>query len=563
MLGKVVSKGISIGRIKIIMPYGSVGILKTDNTQVELQKLEKSYEKSLNDLTLIIEKAISNIGENEAMIFEAHKMILTDPTLKVQIEKKIIDDNIQAVSAIEYVMNEMAEMFKNMDSDYMKERAIDMIDIKKRWIKNTLNKSIAKESISKDKLILVSEELTPSETLEMDLSLIGGILMEKGGVTSHTAILAQAMDIPAIVGCGPIIDTFETGMMVILDADNNTIIRNPSLELIETYKEKIKALELKKNELKALIGKSSETKDGVSVELGANIAGPDDMDVVLSNDAEAIGLFRTEFIYMNKSKPPTLDEQFNIYKTILERMEGKSVIFRTMDIGGDKEISYFNIPKEHNPFLGYRAIRYCLKEPDIFKTQIKSILMASVYGKAKIMFPMISSIKEFLDAKKIIEEVKSEMYGEGLLYDENIPIGIMVEIPSAAIQAKQFAKYVDFFSIGTNDLTQYTLAVDRQNELIGELYDYYHPAVLSLIHHVIKIGKETNTWVGMCGSAAGDVNMIPLLVSWGISELSMPATQVLKARQCIRKMNISEINSLAMEVLEADNALEVRQMLKI
>lgn len=559
MIGKVVSKGVAISKVKLIKPYEPVGVVKSDNILKELETLEIAFDITINELIKLTHKTRDKIGEEEAQIFEAHQMIMKDPTLKSGIVDRIKKESLKADSAIELNMTEMASMFASMDSEYMQERALDMHDLKKRWIKNTQANTTT--DLVTQKVILVAEELTPSETLEMDLSLIAGILMEKGGVTSHTAILAQSMGVPAIVGCGSLFDLLNDQMNLVLDANENRIIIEPSKEEIESYKMIIEAQRHEKERLKSLIGKESISLDGKKIEIAANIAGIEDIQSVLDNDAEGVGLFRTEFVYMNRKQAPSSEEQFKIYKEIVSKMQGKTVIFRTMDIGGDKEVPYIDIGKEYNPFLGYRAIRYCLKEVDFFKTQLRAILMASMFGKVKIMFPMIASIDEFLDAKAIVAQVMQTLDDEEISYDQDIELGIMVEIPSVAIQIKQFAKHVDFFSIGTNDLTQYTLAVDRQNEVIGDLYDYCHPAVLSLIHRVITVSKETGTWVGMCGSAAGDKKLIPLLHYWGIDEISMAPIQVLEARECIVTLDRQQMASISEKVLNADTCKEVRSFL--
>lgn len=537
MKGQVVSKGIAIGTVKRIEAYKPVGLIKTQDINGALELLEASKERTSNELKALVEKTRANVGDKEAQIFEAHLMILDDPTLQPSIEAVIKNDAFSAETVVEKVLSNMEEMFKNLESDYMKERALDIFDIKKRWVKNILRPdSILTES--DQAVILYAEELTPSDTLDMDLSTVQGLLMEKGGVTSHTAILAQSMDIPAMVGCGPL--DLDHGQLIILDANDGTVLSNYSEDTLSKYQVKREQELEEKEALKLYKECMGKTLDGKRVEIAANIAGLKDIESVHANGGEGVGLFRTEFVYMNRNTPPSEDEQYSIYKKIVVGLDGKPIIFRTMDIGGDKEVPYLNMPLEPNPFLGYRAIRYCLDEVAFFKTQIRAILRASIYGNLKIMFPMIGSIKQFLEAKEIVQACRDDLKAEGLDLKE-IPIGIMIEIPSAAILAEQFAKYVDFFSIGTNDLTQYTLAVDRQNEAVGDLYDYFDPAVLSLIHHVIKVGKKTGTWVGMCGSAAGDPMMIPLLVSWGIDELSMSTSQILAAKKIVCNMTANEV----------------------
>lgn len=555
MKGQVVSKGIAIGTVKRIEAYKPVGLIKTDHIPQALEELMTSFERTLKELKALIIKTRENVGDKEAQIFEAHAMILEDPTLLPSIEDAINKDCLKAESAVEKVLTGMEEMFKNLDSDYMKERALDIFDIKKRWVNNIVHNDF-EDKDQAEAVILVAEELTPSDTLDMDLSTVEGLLMEKGGLTSHTAILAQSMDIPAMVGCGPL--DLEQGQLIILDANEGLLIKNYSEETLSSFQEK-RADEIKAKEaLKFYKDRLGMTEDGKRVEIAANIAGFKDVESVHEHGGEGVGLFRTEFVYMNRNTPPSENEQFEIYKKILVALDQKPIIFRTMDIGGDKEVPYLNMPEEPNPFLGYRAIRYCLDEVAFFKTQIRAILKASTFGKVKIMFPMIGSVKQFIEAKRIVDECRKEVMDEGFELGD-IPLGIMIEIPSAAILAEQFAKYVDFFSIGTNDLTQYTLAVDRQNEAVGNLYDYFDPAVLSLIHHVIKVANKTNTWVGMCGSAAGDPDMIPLLVSWGIDEISMSTSQILEAKKivCSMRINDRDIN----EFLECHDAEAVKNRL--
>ncbi|MCH4889531.1 phosphoenolpyruvate--protein phosphotransferase [Acidaminobacter sp. JC074] len=538
MSGSIVSRGIAIGRVMRIEPYKPVGLIKTEDTEGAKSLLLKSMTQTSEELNALVDKTRENVGDHEAAIFEAHLMILSDPTLLPQIESIIEHDSLSAASAVESVLSSMEDMFKNLDSDYMKERALDIYDIKKRWVKNILSPTDNNISLSSG-VILVAEELTPSDTLELDMSKVEGLLMEKGGLTSHTAILAQSMDIPAMVGCGSL-ENLTQNTMLILDARQGEIILDFDDKILSDY-QKLKEEEAKEKEaLKRFVDVKGQTKDGKRVEIASNIAGIDDIKGVHENGGEGVGLFRTEFVYMNRSSAPTEEEQFKIYKKIVEGLKGKPIIFRTMDIGGDKEVPYLNMPAEPNPFLGFRAVRYCLQDKNLFKAQIRAILRASAYGSIKIMFPMIGSIRQFLDAKALVETCKNELKSEGIKIND-VPLGIMIEIPSAAILSEEFAKYVDFFSIGTNDLTQYTLAVDRQNESVSELYDYFDPAVLSLIQHVIKVANKTKTWVGMCGSAAGDPLMIPLLVSWGIDEISMASSQILKAKQIVSEMTLKPI----------------------
>ena len=558
MAGIIVSSGIAMGKVKRIEAYGPVGLEKTQDIDQALLTLEKSLTTMDHKLINLQEKTKKLLGEKEAQIFEAHRMIIKDPTLMPQIIDIIKKEHLSPGAAVEKVLTDMELMFKHLDSDYMKERALDIFDIKKRWV-SLLRGNDSFENLS-EPVILIAEELTPSDTLEMDLELVSGLVMEKGGKTSHTAILAQSMGIPAIVGYGPI--SLESGVDVILDGDQGLLIDDYDQETLSDYQKKLDLYLSEKEMLKKYLARPSQTLDGKYIELAGNIAGIQDLEALKTYHADGVGLFRTEFIYMNRSKAPTEDDQYDIYKKIVLAMDQKPIIFRSMDIGGDKEVPYLDMPKEHNPFLGYRAIRYCLDHVDFFKAQINAILRASVYGKVKLMFPMIGSVSQFIEAKKVVLKCMEDLKSKGQAFDASMEIGIMIEIPSAAIQVKAFAKHVDFFSIGTNDLTQYTLATDRQSEYVSGLYDYFDPAVLSLIHQVIKVSNETNTWVGMCGSAAGDPLMIPLLIKWGIDEMSMSPSQIPKAKSILCEMDTREDKNLTLEILSAEDGTMVRKILE-
>lgn len=556
MKGSVVSKGIAIGQVKRIQSYVEIGFQEASDLEYEIHALGQTKESVVDTLKYLQEKTERSIGKKEAEIFGAHQMIIEDPTLLPQIVSLIKSDKRTAASAVEKVMSDMEVLFKSMDSEYMRERALDIYDIKKRWIKHLKGEQIDQDL--KEPVILVAEDLTPSDTLELDLDLVAGLLMEKGGLTSHTSILAQSMDIPAIVGCGPL--DLQDHKKIILDATEGKVIVDFDDQMLVSYQELLEKQVSEKEALKAYINQQAITLDHKHVEVACNIAGKKDVKDLLEVGADGVGLFRTEFVYMNRSAAPSEEEQFKIYADIVKGLMGKPIIFRTMDIGGDKEVDYLHMPKEENPFLGYRAIRYCLDEIEFFKTQIRAILRTTVYGPVKIMFPMIGNIQQFKKAKAIVKEVEASLIDNGIEVS-NYELGIMVEIPSAAIQARQLAKHVDFFSIGTNDLTQYTVAVDRQNEKVGDLYDYFDPAVLTLIRNVIEAGKESNTYVGMCGSAAGDTMMIPLLVSWGITELSMASTQALKAKKIIQSLDTNTILSKTDQIFEMDDHHQVRAFL--
>lgn len=540
MKGQVVQKGIAIGRVKWIKELEQVGTVKTDHPEFELQAFEDAIKVSESQLQALKSKTAESAGSHEADIFEAHLMMLNDPSLVDPIKGLIQEEAYTALSASEKVYNQTIEMFEALEDTYLQQRAVDIKDIKRRvmgLLSDTQTDSANVAIESSTGIVLVAHEITPSDTLEVDRQILSGMLMMTGGETSHTAILAQSLGIPAMVGCGDSLETLLEGDLVVIDGVHGQIIVNPDDSCLKDYKDKQVQYEEKRRALQAFKGLESVTLSGQSIEIAANIAGPEDIDSVLENDAEGVGLFRTEFIYMNRNAAPSEDEQVEIYSTILKGLKDKTIIFRTMDIGGDKEVSYLNMGEEANPFLGYRAIRYCLREPEIFKTQISAILRAAVHGKAKIMFPMIASEAEFMQAKEMVESVKVDLLSRGIPFADDVPLGIMVEIPSAAILVDTFVEIVDFFSIGTNDLTQYTLAVDRQNSQIADLYDYMHPAVLRLIEMVVTTASKHGKWVGMCGNAASDPKMIKKLVKWGINEISVSPTKVLESRKCIRELS--------------------------
>ena len=544
MKGQIVQSGIAIGKVKWIRDTEAVGLLKAEDPAHELKRFSQALEVAGTQLSALKVKAEEAAGKHEAEIFEAHLMMLEDPSIVDPIKSLILEESLAAMSAAEKIYDQTIQMFEALDDDYLKQRALDIRDIKKRVMKILSKAPDTQPSGDQDSeagqnegIILVAHEITPSDTLEVDRNLLSGMLMMTGGETSHTAILAQSLGIPALVGCGESLEILCENDLIIIDGLKGSVVQNPDETLLDQYYMKKKQMEEERKELQAYRGLDSVTKSGRSVEIAANIAGPDDIQALIDNDAEGVGLFRTEFIYMNRSHPPSEEEQVDIYSKVLKGLGGKAVIFRTMDIGGDKEVPYLNMGKEANPFLGYRAIRFCLKEPEIFKTQISAILQAGLHGKAKIMFPMISSVSEFEASKQMVREVMADLDAKGTPYSKDVPLGIMVEIPSAAILVDEFCKHVDFFSIGTNDLTQYTLAVDRQNSVIADLYDYMHPAVLKLIKMVVTSAKEKGKWVGMCGNAASDPRMIEKLVTWGIDEISVSATKILESRKFIRQLD--------------------------
>lgn len=527
------SKGYAIGYVYLkkeeIIDFDKLVFL---GVKEEIERLNTAIDKSKEQLQKIKDKAQNEIGKNEAEIFGAHIMLLEDEEFIKEITSIIEEENISAEKAVEKAVNKFSDMFSMMEDSYLKERAADFKDIGKRLIKNLLGIDNDCENL-KDDTIIVAHDLTPSDTAQIDKEKVCAFLTDIGGYTSHSSILARTLEIPCVVGMQDISSSVKDGDRIIVDGVEGIAIINPDEDTIKKYENLKSDFENQKIKLKSLINVNTVTKSGKRVIVAGNIGSPKDVDKVLEVGGEGIGLFRTEFLFMGKDNFPTEQEQFEAYKYVLSKMKDKQVIIRTLDIGGDKSLPYLNMPKELNPFLGYRAIRLCLDNIMLFKTQLRAILRASVFGKAGIMFPMISSLDELLKAKDILKECMDELKQENIEYDEDISIGIMVEIPSAALIADDLAKYVDFFSIGTNDLIQYTLAVDRMNEKVSYLYNPMHPAVLKLIEMTIKAAHKEGKWCGMCGEMAGDERAIPILLELGLDEFSMSASSILKAKEII------------------------------
>lgn len=560
MLGIGVSPGIGIGKA-IIKKEPVIQIKKSfvDNIEDEIIRLNKAREKGKEQIEFLYQHAVNTIGQKEADIFKAHKMILEDPDFFQQIENKIRDEKVNAESALSEVANFFIEMFENMEDEYLRERAADIKDVTGRLLRILLGVETIDLSNLSENVIIVAEDLTPSDTAQMDKNKVIGFITEVGGKTAHSAIMARTLEIPAVVGVERATELISDGDYVILDGESGIVIVNPEEEVIEEYKRKRQDFIDFKKRLESMRGQKSTTKDGFKVELSANIGTPKDVNGVIANDGEGVGLYRTEFLYMDRDRLPTEEEQFEAYKEVAVRLEGKPVVIRTLDIGGDKELSYLSLPKEMNPFLGYRAMRICLDQTDIFKTQLRALLRASAYGNIKIMFPMISAIEELRQAKKILENVKDELRSGGKKFNENIEVGIMIEIPSAAILSDLFAKEVDFFSIGTNDLIQYTTAVDRGNRKIAHLYNEFHPALLRLIKTVIDNGHKEGIWVGMCGEVAGNPQLIPILIGMGLDEFSMSASSILRARWIINNIAKRDMEPHVEKVLSMSTAEEVKK----
>lgn len=541
--------------------------LKIEKTDVadkvaEKARFEQAIEKSKSELEKIKEHANRELGKDKAEIFAAHLLVLSDPELLNPVVDRI---NTEAVNA-EFAMKETADMFvsmfESMDNEYMKERAADIRDVTKRVIAHLLGVQIPNPSLISEEVVIIAEDLTPSDTAQLNRQFVLGFTTDIGGRTSHSAIMARSMEIPAVVGTKHATEKIENDVMVIVDGLDGDVIINPTSEEIAHYEDKKAKYESQKAEWAKLVNEPTVSKDGHHVELAANIGTPNDVKGVLENGGEAVGLYRTEFLYMGRDQLPTEDEQFDAYKTVLERMEGKPVVVRTLDIGGDKELPYLNLPKEMNPFLGFRAIRLCLEEQDIFRTQLRALLRASSFGNLKIMFPMIATVTEFREAKAILLEEKEKLVANGTKVSDSIEIGIMVEIPSTAVMADTFAKEVDFFSIGTNDLIQYTMAADRMNERVSYLYQPYNPAILRLISMVIDAAHKEGKWAGMCGEMAGDPIAIPLLLGLGLDEFSMSATSILPARTQIKGLSKEQAQSIKETVLSMTTTEEVVAFVK-
>ena len=561
--GIAASNGIAISRVfKLIDPDLTVKKTTISNVEAEMELYNEAIAKTIADLEKIKIKASQSLGEEEAAVFDAHKNMASDPELTSQTLDKIKSENVNAAYAFDEVSNMFIGMFESMDNEYFRERAADIKDVKKRVLAYLLGVKINDPSTIDEEVIVIAEDLTPSDTAQLDRNFVKGFATNIGGRTSHSAIMARSLEIPAVVGTISILEDVKDGDQIILDGLEGYIIVNPSEEQIAHYEGIAKQYEAQKVEWAKLKDQKTVSKDGQHVELAANIGTPEDVKGVLNNGGEGVGLYRTEFLYMGRDTFPTEEEQFVAYKTVLESMGDKPVVVRTLDIGGDKELPYLELPKEMNPFLGYRAIRLCLDDTDLFRTQLRALLRASSFGKLRIMFPMIATLNEFRDAKALLLEEKAKLVAEGVAVSDELQVGMMVEIPSAAVIADQFAKEVDFFSIGTNDLIQYTMAADRMNEKVSYLYQPYNPSILRLVKMVIDASHKEGKWTGMCGEMAGDQMAIPLLLGLGLDEFSMSATSILPARSLISKLSRTEMEQLATDALSKSTVEEVIELVE-
>ena len=559
--GIAASDGVAIAKAYLLVePDLSFTNEKITDTDAEIKKFRNALEASKIELTKIRNNAEKSLGADKAAIFDAHLLVLDDPELIQPIEDKIANEKVSAPEALNEVTTQFITIFESMDNEYMRERAADIRDVSKRVLAHLLGVDLPNPSMIDESVVIIGNDLTPSDTAQLNKEFVQGFVTNIGGRTSHSAIMSRSLEIAAVVGTKSITHEVKQGDMVIVDGITGDVIIDPTEDELIAYQNKRERFFEDKKELQKLRDAETVTVDGEHAELAANIGTPDDLYGVMENGAEGIGLYRTEFLYMGRDQMPTEDEQFEAYKKVLETMKDKRVVVRTLDIGGDKELPYLNLPNEMNPFLGYRAIRLCLDQQDIFRTQLRALLRASAYGKLNIMFPMVATIKEFRDAKAILLEEKDKLTSEGQEVADDIEVGIMVEIPSTAALADIFAKEVDFFSIGTNDLIQYTMAADRMSERVSYLYQPYNPAILRLVKQVIEASHKEGKWTGMCGEMAGDETAIPLLLGLGLDEFSMSATSILKARRQINGLSKNEMTELANRAINCATQDEVKEL---
>lgn len=556
------SEGIGIGHVVLIEEHDltveTKSIADTDAEMKRLQGAIETFEKVTNEMA---EKMAQTVGEQDADILRGHVIMLRDPMIEEQISALIISEKITSEMALSQVLDQTAEMFAAVPDELIQQRATDLMDIKARMLKILMGIEDVDISQVPKGTVLVARDLTPSMTAGIIQENIAGILTEAGGRTSHSAILARAMEIPAVLSIANICSEVKNGDRIVLDGTKGEVYVNPNENTVKEFEELYRAFQTEKELLKAYKGRTSETKDGVKVELVCNIGNPADAEKVVECDGEGVGLFRTEFLFMDRDSIPTEEEQFEAYKTVAEKMAGKPVIIRTLDIGGDKAIPYLGLEEEENPFLGFRAIRFCLQREDIYKVQLRALLRASAFGKIKIMVPLVTGVDELRAVKTIVKELMVELDTQSIAYNKDIEIGVMMETPAACMVADLLAKEASFFSIGTNDLTGYTMAVDRGNAKVAYLYSTYNPAVLRAIKRIIECGKEEGIMVGMCGEAAADPKLVPLLLAFGLDEFSVSATSVLKTRKVISECDVASAKELAYKVMSATTEAEVLEIL--
>ena len=559
--GIAASSGITIAKAyKLETPEISI-VKKEANCAEECAKFDEAVAVSRKEIETIKEKAAGKLSDEELAIFDAHLMVADDPALSSEVKMMCENENCNCEYALDVVANNYITMFESLDDEYMRERAADIRDVTTRIKYHILGVQIADLSLIGEESVIVAHDLTPSDTAQLNKQYAKGFATEIGGRTSHSAIMARSLEIPAIVGIKGIMSEVKQGDTLILDAIKGEVLVNPDAETIAVYQQKAQQYAEEVAALKVLKDQPTITTDGHRVELVANIGTPDDVDSVIENGAEGVGLYRTEFLYMNATALPTEEDQFVAYKKVLEAMNPKPVVVRTLDIGGDKKLPYLPIDPEMNPFLGYRAIRLCLDRKEIFRTQLRALIRASAYGKLRIMFPMIATINEFKEAKSIYEEERAKLVEEGVAVSDDIQVGMMVEIPAAAVLADQFAKISDFFSIGTNDLIQYSMAADRMSEKVAYLYQPFNPSILNLVKMTIDGAHKEGKWCGMCGEMAGEPDAISVLMGLGLDEFSMSATSVLRARKIANGISYSDMQQLANKAVAMSTAEEVLDLI--
>lgn len=558
--GIAASDGVAVAKAYLLVqPDLSFETVTVEDTSAEEARLDAALAASQDELSVIREKAVESLGEEAAAVFDAHLMVLADPEMTGQIKETIRAKQVNAEAALTEVTNMFIAIFEGMDDNpYMQERAADIRDVTKRVLAHLLGKKLPNPATINEESIVVAHDLTPSDTAQLNKKFVKAFVTDIGGRTSHSAIMARTLEIPAVLGTNNITELVKDGDILAVSGITGEVVINPTEEQIAEFKAAGEAYAKQKAEWAQLKDAPTVTADGKHFELAANIGTPKDVEGVNDNGAEAVGLYRTEFLYMDSQDFPTEEDQYEAYKAVLEGMNGKPVVVRTMDIGGDKELPYFDLPKEMNPFLGYRALRISISETgnQMFRTQLRALLRASVHGKLRIMFPMVALLTEFRTAKGILEEEKAKLVAEGVAVANDIEVGIMIEIPAAAMLADQFAKEVDFFSIGTNDLIQYTMAADRMNEQVSYLYQPYNPSILRLINNVIKAAHAEGKWAGMCGEMAGDQTAVPLLVGMGLDEFSMSATSILRTRSLMKKLDTAKMEEYANRALTECSTME-------
>lgn len=561
--GIAASPGIAIAQAVVVKQEHYVPVASTiEDAQAEWQRFEQALQAAKHDIERIYQLTHDRLGADHAEIFEGHLMMLEDPELIESVALAIKDEMLNAEFALHRTAQQFIQMLLELDDEMLRGRASDIQDIAGRILSHLRGAKHIDLSALDEDCIIIAHDLAPSDTAQLKLELVRGFITEAGSRTSHSAIMARSLELPAVVGVGQAILDVNNGAMLIIDGNKGEVHVHPSEQLLAHYEAEKLAYDAKQANLRKLVHEPSISTDGHRVELAANIGKLEDIERALQNGAEGIGLFRTEFLYMSRNTLPTEEEQFNSYKYALEKMNGKPVVIRTLDIGGDKELPYLQLPKEDNPFLGQRALRFCLANPELFRTQLRALLRASVHGNLKIMFPMVAVLEELFEAKHLLAEERQRLLEEGIAVSDHIEVGIMVEVPSVAVSADLFAQHVDFFSIGTNDLIQYTMAADRMNKSLSYLYQPLHPAILRMVKMVIDAARQHGKWVGMCGEMAGDQNAVPLLLGLGLHEFSMSSSSILVARELITSLDQSQWSELAEQALQFTHSAAITQFVQ-